>query len=276
MEGLLGKTLDNTYRVDALLGRGGMGAVYRARDTVLYRDVAIKVMHPHLTDDPDFQARFLQEARAIAALEHPGIVQVHACRQDQGLLYIVMDYIRGQTLQTWLRRFAQERKIVLLPESLAIIRQVALALHYAHQKGVLHRDIKPANIMLKPTDPMLRLPDELAFRPVLTDFGLAKLAAGIALTRTGTSMGTPAYMSPEQCLGLALDGRSDIYSIGIVLFELTVGRVPFQVGSLSHPFAYSGAPPASALRQPVPSCRRGRDYLARPRQKPGRALPDGL
>jgi serine/threonine protein kinase len=233
MEGLIGKALDNAYRVEELLGKGGMGAVYRARDVNLHRDVAIKVMHGHYTDDEGFRARFLQEARAIAALDHPGIVEVHAFGQDLGLLYIVMDFIPGQTLQTWLRRLAEEKKIVALTESLRIVRRVAWALHYAHEKGVLHRDIKPSNIMLKPTEPAVREAGDLPFHPVLTDFGLAKLAEGGVETQTGTTMGTPAYMSPEQCLGYEPDRRSDIYSLGILLFELVTGRVPFEAKSLT-------------------------------------------
>jgi len=230
---MMKELLDKTYRIDQLLGRGGMGAVYKAHDIALHRDVAIKVMHPYFTDDPEFRARFLQEARAIASLDHPGIVRVHAFGQDLELLYIVMDFIPGQTLHDWLKCLADERKIVALVESLAIVQETALALHYAHLKGVLHRDIKPANIMLKPADPALREPDDLPFHPVLTDFGLAKLAEGSVQTQTGTSMGTPAYMSPEQCLGLEMDHRTDIYSLGIVLFELITGRVPFQVKSLT-------------------------------------------
>jgi len=233
MEGLLGKTLDNTYRVDELLGRGGMGTVYRARDISLERDVALKVLHPHFADDPDFRARFQQEARAIAALDHPDIVRVYAFRQDRGLLYIVMDYIAGQTLQAWLKHLAEEHKIVALTESLAIARRIARALHYAHEEGVLHRDIKPANIILKPIAPSMREPGDLPYHPVLTDFGLAKLAEGGIHTMTGTTMGTPAYMSPEQCLGTQPDRRSDIYSLGVILFELTTGRVPFEVKSLT-------------------------------------------
>ena len=233
MEGLLGKTLDKTYRIDQLLGKGGFGAVYRARDVSLNRDVAIKVMHPHFTDDEGFRARFLQEARAVAALNHPDIVQIHAFGQDLGLLYIVMDFVPGQTLHAWLKRLADEKKIVALTESLDIVRRVGLALHYAHEKGVLHRDIKPPNILLKPTDVALREPGGLAFQPVLTDFGLAKLAEGGIHTQTGMTMGTPAYMSPEQCMGRELDRRADIYSLGVVLFELTTGRVPFEAKSLT-------------------------------------------
>ncbi len=233
MDTLVGKSLDQTYRIDQLLGKGGMGAVYRARDIHLNRDVAIKVMHAHFTDDQAFRARFLQEARAIATLDHPGIVQVYAIGQDMGLLYIVMDFIPGQTLQAWLKRLAEERQIIALDESLRIVRRVAWALHYAHEKGVLHRDIKPSNIMLKPTDPALQEDGDLPFHPVLTDFGLAKLAEGGVQTQTGTTMGTPAYMSPEQCLGYEPDRRSDIYSLGILLYELVTGRVPFEAKSLT-------------------------------------------
>ncbi len=239
MESLIGKTLDRTYRLDQLLGKGGMGAVYKAHDVALNRDVALKMMHPHFTDDETFRARFLQEARAVAALDHPGIVKVYAFGQDQGLLYIVMDLIPGQDLHAWLKRLADEHKIIGLDETLAIVQRVALALHYAHEKGVLHRDIKPANVLLKPTDPALHEPGDadgyirLAFQPVLTDFGLAKLAEGGVHTQTGTTMGTPPYMSPEQCLGVDLTRHTDIYSLGVVLFELATGRVPFEVKSLT-------------------------------------------
>jgi len=233
VDSLIGKTLDETYRIEQLLGKGGMGSVYRARDINLNREVAIKMMHAHFTGDPSFRARFLQEARAIANLDHPGIVQVYAFGQDLGQLYIVMDFIRGRTLSAWLKRLSEEQKIIALAESLSIVRQVALALHYAHEKGVLHRDIKPSNIMLKPTDPSAQEEADLPFHPVLTDFGLAKLAEGGVQTQTGTTMGTPTYMSPEQCMGYEPDRRSDIYSLGILLFELTTGRVPFEAKTLT-------------------------------------------
>jgi hypothetical protein len=255
MEGLLGRTLDNTYRVDRLLGRGGMGAVYRARDVALERDVAIKVMHPHYTDDPRFRARFLQEARAVASLDHPGIVKVYAFGQDLGLLYIVMDLITGQTLQAWLGRLADEGKIIGLGESLAIAQRVALALHYAHERGILHRDVKPSNILLKPVDAAFREPDDLYFSPVLTDFGLAKLAEGGVQTQTGAAMGTPNYMSPEQCMGVDLDRRTDIYSLGVVLFELTTGRVPFEAHSLTEAIrlhTQEPPPPPRAINPALP------------------------
>ena len=255
MEELVGRTLDGTYRIEQVLGKGGMGAVYRAHDISLNRDVAIKVMHAHLTEDEGFRARFLQEARAVAALDHPGIVEIHAFGQDLGMLYIVMDFVAGQTLDTWLRRLAQKRQIIALAESLTIVRQIALALYYAHEKGVLHRDVKPANILLKPTEPTLREPGELPFRPILTDFGLAKLMEGGVRTQTGTSMGTPAYMSPEQCLGLEADRRADVYSLGVVLFELATGRIPFEVRSLTDAIRHhtqEPPPPPRSLNATLP------------------------
>jgi serine/threonine protein kinase len=238
MEALIGKTLDKTYRVEQLLGQGGMGAVFRARDVNLNRDVAIKVMHAHFT-----------------GLDHPGIVHVYAFGQDLGLLYIVMDFIPGQTLQSWLKRLAQEKKIVALTESLRIVRRTAWALHYAHEKGVLHRDIKPSNIMLKPTDPAMQESGDLPFHPVLTDFGLAKLAEGGVETQTGTTMGTPAYMSPEQCLGYEPDRRSDVYSLGVLLFELATGRVPFQAKSLTEAIrmhTQDPSPPPRSINPTLP------------------------
>jgi serine/threonine protein kinase len=252
-DSLLGKTLDGTYRIEQLLGKGGMGSVYRARDINLNRDVAIKVMHAYFTDDATFRARFLQEARAVANLDHPGIVKVYAFGQDLGQLYIVMDFIRGQTLSAWLKRLAEGNKIIALSESLSIVRQVALALHYAHEKGVLHRDVKPSNIMLKPTDPSLQEGAELPFEPVLTDFGLAKLAEGGVQTQSGTTMGTPTYMSPEQCMGYEPDRRSDIYSLGILLFELTTGRVPFEAKTLTQAIRMHTQEPPPAPRSINPN-----------------------
>ena len=252
-----GATFAGRYEVIEELGKGGMGTVYRAHDLTLDRDVAIKILYPHLTDEEDFRARFLQEARAIAALDHPGIVRVHAFSQDLSLLYIVMDFVPGQTLHEWLKRLADEHKIVALTESLDIIQRIARALHYAHQKGVLHRDVKPSNVLLEPTDPALQEPDELPFQPVLTDFGLAKLAEGGVRTLTGTAMGTPTYMSPEQCLGIEPDHRSDIYSLGIVLFELTTGRVPFEVKSLTEAIrrhTQEPPPPPRSVNPTLPSC----------------------
>jgi len=229
---LVGKTL-NRYRILNLLGEGGMGAVYKANDVTLQRDVAIKVMHPHFARQSDFQDRFLQEARTTAHLDHPGIVQVYDFGQDRSYLYIVMKFIAGDNLEMMLRGMQTQNKWIVLTEAIKVIRQVALALDYAHRQGVLHRDIKPANIMLEP-EPFEGLP----YRVVITDLGLAKLAQGGVMTQEGASMGTPAYMSPEQALGKPTDGRSDVYSLGVLLFELTTGRLPFPAKSLSEAILY--------------------------------------
>ncbi len=284
MDPLVGKTLDQAYRIDARLARGGMGAVYKGHDTSLDRDVAIKVMHPHFADDPTFCARFRQEARAIASLNHPGVVQVYACGQDLGMLYIAMDFVEGQTLDQWLKRLAEQGKIVALEESLRIVRAIALALHCAHEGGVLHRDIKPSNVILRPIEPALQEPGELPIRPVLTDFGLAQLAEGGVRTQTGMTMGTPAYMSPEQCLGQKVDRPSDIYSLGIVLYELTTGRVPFAVKSLTEAMHYhtqEPPPPPRSVNPALPIEVEGiilRALAKRPedRYPTARALADAL
>jgi eukaryotic-like serine/threonine-protein kinase len=232
LDQLVGQTIDQ-FKIVSMLGGGGMGKVFKARDLSLQRDVAIKVMHPHIAEQPNFRERFLQEARTAARLDHPGIVQVYHFGQSQGLLYIVMKYIQGIDLDKMLRDLKASGKWILLDEATQLIRQVALALDYAHHQGVLHRDIKPGNIMIEP------IPTEtLPYRPVITDLGLAKLLEGGLVTSTGMSMGTPAYMSPEQAMGETTDARSDVYSLGVQLFELCTGRLPFQVRTITEAIRY--------------------------------------
>jgi serine/threonine protein kinase len=233
MQELIGKTLDGTYRIDRLLGQGGMGIVYQAHDTTLDCDVAVKVLHAHYADDVDLRARFYQETRLSATLDHPGIVPVHVYHRDMetGSLYLVMEFIPGQSLRTWLGHLAKMGQTVDLAETLAVAQQIAEALHYAHLEGVLHCDVKPSNILFRHADPALRQTGDLSFRPVLTDLGLARLDQRNGLTQAGTSMGTPAYMSPEQCQGREPGPGTDVYSLGVVLYEMLTGRVPFQVGS---------------------------------------------
>lgn len=225
MSELIGKTLSSRYRILSLLGEGGMGSVYKGRDLTLERDVAVKIMHRHNLGKQEFQQRFLQEARAAARLNHPGIVQVFDFGETNDLLFIVMEFILGENLDQMIRRMRRKGQWLPLAETVELVRQLALALDYGHRQGVVHRDIKPANIMIK-AEPLGTLP----YRPVITDLGLAKLMIGEAMaTQTGLTMGTPAYMAPEQIRGTTLDARSDIYSLGILLYELAVGRLPFPV-----------------------------------------------
>ncbi len=246
MDPLIGKTIVR-YKISNLLGEGGMGSVYKARDITLQRDVAIKLMHAQYSRQEAFQERFLQEARTAARFRNPNIVQVFDFGQSEDQLYIVMEFIPGDNLAVMLQKLRQKGKWLLLPEAVHLVRQICLAIDYAHTNGVLHRDIKPNNIMIDP-EPA----DGLPYHPVITDLGLAKLAEGGVMTQEGSSMGTPAYMSPEQALGQKTDNRSDIYSLGVLLYELTVGKLPFPATNLAEAIQYH-------TKAPVPSPR-----LARP------------
>lgn len=227
---LIGRQLEN-YRIDALLGQGGMGAVYRAFDVNLARPVALKIMHGQFARQPEFQRRFLQEAQAAARLgDHPSIVNIYNFAARQGLFYMVMEYVPGSSLGGYIKHMQQQNQVVRLSETLLMIAQVADALGYAHRNGVIHRDVKPDNVLLKPIEEADR-EGGMPVRAVVTDFGLAKLREGGIETQTGTFMGTLPYMSPEQCLNKDLDGRSDIYSLGIMLFQLATGELPFEIRS---------------------------------------------
>jgi serine/threonine protein kinase len=257
MRDLVGAILDDTYRVERLIGQGGMGAVYAAHDLALDRDVAIKVMHDHIAREEGFRSRFLQEARAIAALDHPSIVRVYAFSRQSDLLYIVMAVIgQGHTLAEWLDRLSAQGMLLDLDQALALIEQLADALGYAHSRGVTHRDIKPGNILLQPLSADASAGRGPLVRAVLTDFGLAKLARSATQTLPGQAMGTPAYMAPEQCLGQAVDGRADIYALGVVLYQLATGQLPFAVGSLPEALqahTRQAPPPPRLLMPDLPS-----------------------
>ena len=216
MADLTGQMLGK-YQLVARLGRGGMADVYKGYQPGLDRYVAVKVMHAHLAEDADFITRFQREARAVARLRHPHIVQVHDFDVFDGHYYMVMEYIEGsQTLKELLRELNAHNQRLPLASTLDIVAKVADALDYAHRQGMVHRDIKPSNILLPTSD-----------CPVLSDFGIAKLAGQTGLTSSGAMIGTPAYMSPEQGRGEPADERSDIYALGIVLYEMLVGEPPY-------------------------------------------------
>jgi formylglycine-generating enzyme required for sulfatase activity/predicted Ser/Thr protein kinase len=212
-ESLVGKVV-GSFEILREVGRGGMGIVYKAHEQSLQRVVALKVLPQHLAQDPAFVHRFMREARAAAQLNHPNIVTIHAVGEDAGLYYIAMEYVKGQSLKELICRQGRLKT----DHALHIARHIADALAEAHAHGVIHRDIKPQNIML-----------DRVGRVKVMDFGLAKVVkATTDLTQTGSVMGTPIYMSPEQIQGREVEGRTDIYSLGVVLYEMLTGAVPFE------------------------------------------------
>jgi len=232
MQDLIGKTLDNTYRIEELLGQAVLGAVYAAHDVAYDRRVAIKVVHPHITRREGFRDRFLAQEKVVTSLDHPGICKVHGFSRNRDILYIVMEFVPGQNLRDALRVLLEQQQIISLPESLAIAQLVAEALDYAHNRGVHHTDVKPSNIILRPLERGETNEVGTPFQPVITDFGLGKLAEGGEQTYTEMPDGTQGYLAPEQWEGGDLDGRCDIYALGVVLYELVTGRVPFETKSL--------------------------------------------
>jgi serine/threonine protein kinase len=230
-----------SYRIIEKLGQGGMATVFKAYHASLDRYVALKVLHPAFKEDPQFLERFTREARVVARLEHPNIVQVYDFAEHEGQPYLVMKYIEGQTLKARLQRGPLTKS-----EAIKTIRAIGEALSYAHNQGVLHRDVKPSNILLSEEG-----------RVFLTDFGLARMAEAGASTLTGDMlMGTPQYISPEQARGEKnLTERTDIYSFGIVLYEIVVGRVPFSADtpfSIIHDHIYTPLPLPREVNPKIP------------------------
>jgi tetratricopeptide (TPR) repeat protein len=216
MADLVGHTLGK-YQLVERLGRGGMADVYRGYQPGLDRFVAVKVLHPHLSEEADFITRFQREAKSVASLHHPHIVQVFDFDMQDGHYYMVMEYIEGgKTLKEILHELGTERQGPAVAQTLDIVAKVADALEYAHSQGMIHRDIKPSNILVR----------NLA-QPVLGDFGIARIVGQTGLTGSGAMIGTPAYMSPEQGRGEQADARSDIYALGIVLYEMLTGKPPY-------------------------------------------------
>jgi tRNA A-37 threonylcarbamoyl transferase component Bud32 len=206
------QVLNERYKVETTLGEGGMARVYRGTDQVLDRTVAIKVLADRYAEDDNFVTRFRREAQAAAALSHPNVVAVFDTGDDDAAHYIVMEYVEGRTLGEVLKvqgPFDADR-------ASAITEDVATALQAAHERGLVHRDVKPGNVMI-----------DTEGRVKVMDFGIARAAANDTLTQTGTVLGTAAYLSPEQARGDSVDARSDIYSLGCVLFEMVAGRPPF-------------------------------------------------
>jgi len=211
-EEVVREALKEEYEILQELGRGGMAIVYRAREKQLDREVAVKVLPFSLAFDAEFVERFQREARTAAKLEHPNIIPIYRVGRTGRVIYFVMKYLRGASLSELL----EKRGALPVPEVKRILKETAAALGYAHKHGIVHRDIKPDNIMF----------DESG-HAVVTDFGIAKAGTGTRLTGTGMAIGTPHYMSPEQARAQALDGRSDIYSLGVVAYQCLTGSVPF-------------------------------------------------
>jgi serine/threonine-protein kinase len=224
--GLTGATL-GTYRVLNVIGRGGMAVVYKGYQASLDRYVAIKVMSRHLVGEQSFVDRFQREAASVAQLRHQNLVQMFDFGVQNDLSFMVMEYIDGETLKSRLQKLREEGRRMSLREAAAIIRDVAAALDYAHAHSIIHRDVKPANIMLRREERLAELTGVVPFTGVLTDFGIARMLEGVQFTGTGATIGTPDYMSPEQAQGQPAEAASDIYSLGIVLYEMLTGKLPF-------------------------------------------------
>jgi serine/threonine-protein kinase len=259
------------YRVQSRLGRGGMATVYRAHDPSISRDVAIKFLHASLAEDDECRDRFLREAKAAGGLSHPNIVVVHDVGEIEGRPYMAMEMLEGTSLSEVLEKTPQlpVREVVLIG------MQLARALEYAHARGIVHRDIKPGNIMLLKDGQTIKV----------TDFGIAHMDDGSSThTQVGAVLGTPQYMSPEQAMGEKIDGRSDLFAAGIVMYQMLAGERPFRADSLvaiAAKIVKEDAPPLAAKRPEVPPALRrviDRCLAKKPEQRyqSGQELADAL
>ncbi|MBV8430063.1 MAG: serine/threonine protein kinase [Solirubrobacterales bacterium] len=240
MSTLLGTILSGRYRLEARIGAGGMSTVYRALDETLERMVAIKLLNREVSSDSDELERFRREARAVAQLSHPHIVGVIDAGEDEGRPYIVFEYVEGETLKERIRRLGA----LPIPEAVAYAIEIARALGTAHARHIVHRDVKPQNVLI----------DEEGSAKV-TDFGIARTLDEEGLTADGRVIGTTDYVSPEQALGQAVTGQSDLYSLGIVLYEMLTGEVPFRGDS-------QVAVAMKHVREPLPDVQRGRPEIS--------------
>lgn len=238
----LAAALAREFALEAELGRGGMGIVFRARDLVLDRSVALKVLPPELSANVEIRARFLREARTAGQLSHPHIVHIHRADEREGFAYFVMGLVDGENLAQRVR----DRGPLAPADAVRHLREVAWALAYAHARGVVHRDVKPENIMI----------ERGSNRALVTDFGIARVEHSASLTSEGNVVGTAHYMSPEQVQGGALDGRSDLYALGVVGYFLLSGRVPFEgmpPGAVLVAHATQAPPPLRSVAPRIPA-----------------------
>jgi eukaryotic-like serine/threonine-protein kinase len=238
----LQRIIEGKYRLERLLGKGGMGQVFLAHDLTLEREVAIKVLPPDVAQDDQVVRRFQQEAKTAAKLDHPNIIPIYRVESEGGLNYFVMKYISGTSLEDLL----DKKEPLPVPEIQRILWEAACALGHAHQRGVVHRDVKPANIMFDHDG-----------RVMLTDFGISKaLQAATGFTATGMIIGTPHYMAPEQGKGGSVDGRADQYSLGVVGYRMITAELPFggdSVHTIIYKHIYEEPPLASTKRSGIPA-----------------------
>jgi serine/threonine protein kinase len=251
----LGKTMGKV-RIEKLLARGGMAEVYLGSHLTLERPVAIKLLHSYIEEDPFLLERFHREAKVVAGLRHSNIVQIFDFDTIDGHPYIVMEYLKGPTLATYLRGLHQRKKRIPSHQVARLLKGLTAALDYAHGQGVIHRDIKPGNIMLHNKTAEIPLDQPLTndVEAIVTDFGLVRLMHAASQTASGMLSGTPAYMSPEQARGDQIDHRTDIYSLGVVLYEMLAGRVPFEADStltVLHMHIHTPPPPIPGIPDKV-------------------------
>jgi len=237
---VIGTLISERYRLDEKIGSGGMSSVYRAFDPTLERWVAIKLMHSDISHDPDQLERFRREARAVAQLNHPHVVTVIDAGEDEGAPYIVFEYVEGETLKERIRRLGR----LPVSEAVAYAIEIGRALEAAHASLLVHRDVKPQNVLIDPDG-----------RAKVTDFGIARSLEAQGLTATGRVLGTTDYVSPEQALGHEVTGQSDIYSLGVVLYEMLTGEVPFRADT-------QVAVAMKHVRDPLPDVQRRRPEIS--------------